>query len=161
MCSGQRWVGVGAPGSPQTGQTQGWEPVAIKMTWDSDEAMQELAGLQKLQCALKQSPGHDHVIQLLDSYTQTEQSSGESWMYMITRWVAAVQHHSQLSAYQTAERSCALCCMQQSVDLQHPVLEFTFAPGIAPQLVGSCFILHGWTSVSQTCMALSPVCLQV
>ena len=100
-CSGQRWVGVGAPGSPQTGSpqtgwTQGWEPVAIKLTRSSHAAKQEVACLQKVRYAMEQLPGHHHVIQLLDSYTCTE-PSGVSWTYIISRWVAVVQHHAQHS----------------------------------------------------------------
>lgn len=83
-CSGQRWVGEGPPGSPQPGWTQGWEPVAIKMTPNTSVAKQELTSLQEVQQALKQLPGRGHVIQLLDSYV-VAQSNGVSMMYIVTR----------------------------------------------------------------------------
>ena len=48
-------------------------------------AKQELAALQKVQQASKQLHGRRHVIQLLDSYAQTDVQTGASWMYIVTR----------------------------------------------------------------------------
>lgn len=77
-------MGEGSPGSPQPGWTQGWEPVAIKMTSNSTLAKQELASLQKVQQALKQLPGRGHVIELLDSYVDA-QPNAIPILYIVTR----------------------------------------------------------------------------
>ena len=107
--SGQRWVGWGDPSTPQMGWTQGWEPVAIKVTQSSASVRQEVAALQKLQ-SQEENP---HVIQLVDSYTKTDESSGVSWTYIITRWATMTQHHDQQQGCQMTCNSSHLCCIQQ------------------------------------------------
>ena len=79
------WVGQGSPDSPQLGWAKGWEPVAIKITRNTDHARREVAALQKVQQTSKRLPGRRHVIQLLESYTNTAQPTGVSWMYIVTK----------------------------------------------------------------------------
>jgi len=82
-------VGQGRADSPQPGWTKGWEPVAIKIVRNEGfrglTAKQEVVALQKVQQASKQLPGRRHVIQLLDSYAHTDEQTGASWMYIVTR----------------------------------------------------------------------------
>ena len=93
-CSGQRWMGGGDAGAPHTGWAQGWVPVAIKVVKTSPSALQEVDSLQKLQSGF---PGDPHVIQLLESHTHTDETSGITWTYIITRWASMTQHHAQHS----------------------------------------------------------------
>lgn len=64
MCSHQRWVGQGVPGSPHGGT---FEAVAVKMVVRNDDAERELDILGQVQQALQGQAGPHHIIQLLES----------------------------------------------------------------------------------------------
>ena len=71
--------------------------MAVKVVMTSASALQEVDALQKLQGAMSEFPGEAHVLHLLDSYTQTDESSGESWTHIVTRWATMTQHHAEHS----------------------------------------------------------------
>lgn len=86
-------MGGGDPRAPQIGWAKGWEAVAIKVMETSPSVCQEVDNLQTLQSGV---PGAPHVIQLLESHTHTDETSGISWTYIITRWASMTQHHATL-----------------------------------------------------------------
>ena len=85
MCSQERWVGQGSPGTPQQDGSTGFQAAAVKVTEYDSAGTRERYALRQVRRRIEHDgiPGPHHATLLHDTWTKT--AGGKKMIVLLTK----------------------------------------------------------------------------